>query len=247
MNPTIQTFAHYFAWVGPGLILGATMLLLARREPGLRIVLYVALFVLLRDAMTPLGLWSFGTDGFFWMRVHPDPWYLSGFGMSCLGLSLSIYYLDRANRPIFRWTRGHLGYGIILGLGGALLVVAPSIAVYRHIPIQFRGGPVPVQILPAIFAFAMLGNLLEEALFRGYVLGALMQKMAPLRAGIWSGVVFAFCHVYLATTVTSVGWSLLVFTLWEGVIAGIVGAKGGVISSTVTHGGAIFLLTSGLI
>ena len=96
-------------------------------------------------------------------------------------------------------------------------------------------------------AFAFLGNLFEEALFRGYVYGQLAQWMPPIRAGIASGVVFSFCHVYLATTVTGVGYPLLVFTLWEGVIAGVVGAKGGVIPATVTHGGAIFLLSSGLI
>ena len=59
-------------------------------------------------------------------------------------------------------------------------------------------------------------------------------------------MVFAFCHVYLAMTVTGVGYPLLVFTLWEGVIAGLVGANG-VLPSTVTHGGAIFLLSSGLV
>jgi hypothetical protein len=71
--------------------------------------------------------------------------------------------------------------------------------------------------------------------------------MTPVTAGIASGVVFAFCHIYLATTVTDAGVNLLAFTLWEGIIAGLVGAKGGVLASTVTHGGAIFLLSSGLI
>ena len=41
--------------------------------------------------------------------------------------------------------------------------------------------------------------------------------------------------------------TLLAFTLWEGTIAGLVGAKGGVLPATLTHGGAIFLLSSGLI
>ena len=49
------------------------------------------------------------------------------------------------------------------------------------------------------------------------------------------------------STVTGVGYPLLLFTLWEGMIAGIVGARGGVLPSTLTHGGAIFLLSSGLI
>jgi hypothetical protein len=79
------------------------------------------------------------------------------------------------------------------------------------------------------------------------VYGQLAETMIPVRAGIWYGVFFAFCHVYLATTVTGVGYPLLVFTLWEGVIAGLVGAKGGVLPATLTHSGAIFLLSSGLI
>ena len=84
-------------------------------------------------------------------------------------------------------------------------------------------------------------------LFRGYVYGYLAQRMTPIRAGVWSGVVFAFCHVYLASTVTGVGHPLLLFTMWEGVIAGVVGARCGVLASALTHGGAIFLLSSGLL
>ena len=104
-----------------------------------------------------------------------------------------------------------------------------------------------MQNVPALLVFAVLGNLLEEALFRGYVYGYLAQQMTPIRAGISSGVVFAFCHIFLAITVTEVGYPLLVFTLWEGMIAGIVGAKCGVMPATLTHGGAIFFLSSGLI
>jgi membrane protease YdiL (CAAX protease family) len=247
MNTTLQAFANYLAWVAPGLVLGALMIFLARHNARLRIVLYLALFILLRDAMTPQHLWFFGSQGFFWMRLHPDPLFLFGFGFSCLGISLALYFFDRENQSLFRWTRGPLLPGIVFGLAAAAAVVAPFLLTYRHVPLALRGGPIDHGLLPAIFVFAILGNLLEEALFRGYVLGALAQGMPVLRAGLWSGVVFAFCHIYLATTVTAVGCGLLLFTLWEGVIAGLVGARWGVIPSTLTHGGAIFLLTSGLL
>jgi membrane protease YdiL (CAAX protease family) len=169
------------------------------------------------------------------------------FGLSSLGMVLGVYYLDRENRPLFKWTRGNVPLGLLWGLGGVVVVVAPLAVLYQFVPLESRGGPVPIQIVPAVLCFALLGNLLEEALFRGYVYGYLAQQMTPLRAGVASGVVFAFCHIYLAATVTGVGYPLLVFTLWEGVIAGIVGSRGGVLSSTLTHGGAIFLLSSGLI
>src|SRR6266849_11181439 len=72
MITTLDTLAIYFVRVAPGLCLGAMMLFLVRRDSQLRIILYLALFILLRDALTPLGLWSFGTQGFFWMRLHND-------------------------------------------------------------------------------------------------------------------------------------------------------------------------------
>jgi membrane protease YdiL (CAAX protease family) len=246
MSPILDTLTAYFARVLPGLALGAAMLVLARRDPRLRIVLYLALFVLLRDAMTPLGLWSFGTQGFFWIRLSSDPVFLVVFGAASLGISLGVYYLDRGNRPLVRWTRGTVSARLLWGVGGAAVVVSPLVAVYQFTPLESRGGPVPTSILPAILVFAVLGNLLEETLFRGYVAGLFAQRMTPTRAGIASGVAFAFCHIYLATTVTGAGSPLLAFTLWEGVIAGLVWSKGGVIASTLTHGGAIFLLSSGL-
>jgi membrane protease YdiL (CAAX protease family) len=242
---TIDTFEIYLLRVAPGLILGAAMLLLTRGAAHVRITIYLALFILLRDIMTPLGLWSFGAEGFFWIRLHDDSMFLV-FGVICLALSLGLYWLDWENRSLIHWTRGGVSSGLLRGVVGAAIVVAPLAVLYRYTPIELRGGAVASQSIPAILVFAVFGNLLEETLFRGYVYGVLADKMAPITAGISSGVVFAFCHIYLASTVTRIGYPLLVFTLWEGIIAGIVGAKSGVLPAALTHGGAIFLLSSGL-
>jgi membrane protease YdiL (CAAX protease family) len=246
MEELFAIITAYLARIGPGLALGTAMLFLALREPRLRVVLYLALFVLLRDAMTPLGLWSFGRDGFFWIRLHSDRAFLVSFGLACLGLALALFYLDRGNRTLVQWTRGSPAAVLLYGLAGCLLVIAPLAAIYQVVPVESRGGSVDSRTVPAILIFAVLGNLLEELLFRGYVYGWLARSMHPIRAGAWSGVVFAFCHIFLATTVTSVGYPLLAFTLWEGVVAGLVGARAGVLPATITHGGAIFFLSSGL-
>jgi hypothetical protein len=71
--------------------------------------------------------------------------------------------------------------------------------------------------------------------------------MQPVLAGLVSGVFFSFGHVFLAFNVTTVGISVLVFALWEGSLAGLVRSRFGVIPATLTHGLAVFLLTSGLI
>lgn len=237
----------YLLRIAPGLALGFVLLILTRQQPRLRIIFYLALFILLRDAMTPLRLWSFGSEGFFWLRLRPDPTFLVLFGVSCGVMTVAVYFLDRANQSLFQWTRGPLIPGLLLGLAGALVVVAPMAVLYRFTPIEDRGGSVATSLLPGLIAFAVLGNLLEEGIFRGYVYGQLALWMAPMQAAITSGVVFSFCHIFLASTVTDIGLPLLAFTLWEGIIAGLVGARSGVTASTVSHGGAIFAICSGLI
>jgi membrane protease YdiL (CAAX protease family) len=245
VHPAIETIATYLIRVAPSLLLGATMLVLFRRNARGRMVVYLALFVLLRDSMSPLGLWSFGSEGGFWIRLPIDPWFLVAFGVSSLVVSLALVRFDRDLRAFLRWTEGGAMRALAWGIAGALCVASPLALAYRFTPIEARGGLVPLEHGPALLMFALLGNLFEELLFRGYVFGHLEQRMSPIRAGVWSGVVFAFCHMYLATTVTNVGYPLLVFTLWEGVIAGLARAKAGLVASTLTHGGAIFLLSSG--
>jgi hypothetical protein len=76
MDGALQALQQYLVRVAPGLVLAAFVFAIVRREPLLRIVLYVALFIFLRDAMTPLDLWSFGSDGGFWIRLTAPPLFL---------------------------------------------------------------------------------------------------------------------------------------------------------------------------
>lgn len=79
----------------PGLtVLAAAFLVLGRCAPLLRIVVVLLGFVLLRDAMTPLGLWSLGTtpNGVVWLRLAPDPIVLIGFGASGVLLALAVAF-----------------------------------------------------------------------------------------------------------------------------------------------------------
>lgn len=246
MHTVLDSLAPYLSRIAPGLVLGGVLLVLARKARRARIVIYLALFVLLRDAMTPLGLWSLGTEGFFWLRLTEDPAFLIAFGLGSLGITLALTFLDGPNRNHLRWVRHRLAEGMVVGVLGAAIVALPLVLIYRSTPIAMRGGAVPIRILPALLVFTLLGNLLEEMLFRGYVLEELALTMPPTRAGVLSGVVFAFCHVFLATTVTDTGAALLLFTLWEGVLAGWIGSRYGVLPATLTHGGAVFLLASGL-
>jgi hypothetical protein len=246
MAAFLDLILPYLVRVLPGFLLGTALLFLFRKRPRIRIGIYLLLFILLRDAMTPVGLWSLGGEGFFWIRLVENPVFLVFFGLSSALLTLAVALLDRPNRGLLVWQKGHWAAGLLVGLGGALVVVLPFFIIYRSVPISVRGGPVPAALLLPLLVFALLGNWMEETLFRGFVLGRLKAFAPPLWAGALSGLIFALCHVFLSATVTDVGWPLLVFTLWEGIIAGVVGARFGVVPATITHGLAVFLLVSGL-
>ena len=84
MNPTLATITNYIARIALRRSSGDDAVH-SPAECELRIVLYLSLFILLRDAMTPLGFWSFGQQEFFWMRLYRDPWFVVLFGIGCLG------------------------------------------------------------------------------------------------------------------------------------------------------------------
>ncbi|MFW6363817.1 MAG: CPBP family intramembrane glutamic endopeptidase [Spirochaeta sp.] len=244
----VLLIVEYLVRVLPALVLIAAVFIWAKPRAEFRIVLYIFSFILLRDAMTPLGLWEFSTrGGAFWLRLSSDPVFLVLFGLTSLAITAALVVFDRENRPHLHFLRGNAAVGLPAGVLGGVLVVLPFLFLYRGIPLAARGGAVPSGLLPALLVFALLGNLFEELLFRGYAMGKLNERFGRWQSAVLSGLLFAMCHVFLATTVTDAGIPLLVFTLWEGILCGLIGTKYGIIPAALTHGGAIFLLSSGLL
>ncbi|WP_016696821.1 CPBP family intramembrane glutamic endopeptidase [Actinoalloteichus spitiensis] len=242
-------FLGYGARIGPGLLLVALCYWLTRsdRDPLLRIVLLILGFVLIRDAMTPAGFWTFGVVGGTvpWLRFTDDAAVLLVFGASTLLVTASVLRWAPDLRSLVRW--GDLRPGTVaLGLGGGVLAAAPVLLLSLAWPLEERGGHVAGTLLPALLFLALAGNLAEEVLFRGFLQGRLEQTFSPARSAVLSGVLFATCHVFLASTVTDVGWPLLAFTLLEGLICAYLRLRRGLAPAVLAHGTAIFLLASGL-
>lgn len=243
---------EYLLMLIPGLVLTIVLFLVLRRtHPLLHLFIFIATFIFTRDAMTPLGLWSIGNEGFLWIRWINDPATLLVLGFSSIGFVFLMQAVSPKLAEYVKWFEGNKFIGILIGIAGAVIVVLPVALIYTFsdISIENRGGIVPLQLLPFILFITLSGNLYEEVLFRGYFYGWLTKKegMKPIIAGLISGVFFSFGHIFLAFNVTSVGISLLIFALWEGCLAGLVRSRFGVIPATLTHGLAVFLLTCGLI
>ncbi len=244
---TIITLSEFLVRISPGAILLILAFIIARPGPMGRIALYILAFILMRDAMTPLKLWTFGREGFFWLRFSDNPWFLLLFGAGSALLMTGFYLADRENRDKVTFFRGNRAAGIVIGILGGLAAAAPLLIIYTQVDISVRGGAVSTALLVPTLFLALTGNFFEEGLFRGYLLGHLQTYLPGWRAAVASGVIFSLCHMFLALTVTNVGAPLLVFALWEGIICGLVALRYGIIPATLSHGGAVFLLASGLI
>jgi len=239
----------YVLRVMPGALLGIICLaVLGRKAAGLRIVLYIMLFILIRDAMTPLEFWKFGAAEVFWIRFSAPGLFLLLLGMMSAGAVILMGLYDPEVRGFSPWFIGPKGAAAAEGLLGALLAAGPLLVLYTFVPLGSRGGPVEGALLPGIFAAALLGNLYEEVLFRGYLQGYLENRHAVgrWRAGILSGLFFGFGHSFLALTVTGTGWPLLAFAVYEGVLCGLLRARRGLFAAVLAHGVAIFVLAAGL-
>jgi len=245
---TLELLSGFFIRILPGMVLAVSMLILIpRRLVLLRIFIYIMIFIFIRDAMTPAGLWSFGTESFFWIRFVQDPVTIILFGLSSIGFVFLMNRIDPACGDLIMWINGSRINALFTGAAGAVLVVLPLFLFYINTDISFRGGTVPYSMIPALFLVAFGGNFYEETLFRGYIQGYLEKKesIGRIKAAVISGVMFAFCHIFLASTVTSIGYPILIFALYEGIIAAFVRMKYGMIPAAITHGGAIFLLAGG--
>jgi len=247
---TLEHLIEYTLRLLPAVICAVIFLItLPRKALAMRIVSYIMIFIFMRDAMTPLGLWSLGREGFLWIRFSRDPWLLILLGLFSAAIVFLMNRFENDMKALIIWFKGAKSAGVFSGIAGGVIIALPVLVIYRYVPVEMRGSAVPLALLPAAGVFSLLGNFYEETLFRGYFQGYMEKHIgvSPLHAAVVSGIMFSFCHVFLATTVTGIGYPLLVFTMYEGIIAGLVRMRCGLIPAALAHGTGIFIIASGVI
>lgn len=235
--------ANYATHLAPGVLLfGLWFALTPRALTAMRILMLLMAFVLMRDVMTPLGLWALG--GEVQIAFSENAFVLAALG----GLSVvTIMLLSRVAPDLWsliRWFIDNPGVGLLVGLGVGCVIGVP-LRVYQGIEASAIHGY--WVWLPGMVVLAFGANALEEVLFRGFLQGYLEQHTAALRAALISGVAFAACHTFLALSVTQLGWPVLVFTLVEGLACALVRMRYGVLPAAIAHGTAIVLIAVPLI
>ncbi|MGY2224436.1 CPBP family glutamic-type intramembrane protease [Pseudomonas gingeri] len=234
----LAVLLDYGIYLIPGLVLcGLWFGLIPGSLPGLRIVVLLLAFVLMRDAMTPLGLWSLSAG--LQIGFIANPWVLAVLGALSLGL---VGLLARLAPELWRLLvvfKGNRAAGLAVGIAAGCLIGLP-LRFYQEIEAAAIPGYWHWLIGMAVLAYG--ANALEEVLFRGFLQGYLEQHVTALRAALISAVAFSACHSFLALTVTRLGWPVLLFTLLEGLACALVRMRYGVVASTATHGSAILLI-----
>ena len=173
----METFVRYAAEITPGVLLFAGVIfLIPPRLIGVPAAVAIMGFLYPRDSMTTAGLGTFGAteQGLPWLRFGADPaaYWLLAFTSAVLIVVL-VFGLGRPARDLLVWCGRRPLLSPLWGLAGAALIIAPFTALYAAIPLDQRGGPVAGAAIPALLAMSLVGNALEEVLFRGYLFGAL--------------------------------------------------------------------------
>ncbi|MCU1734698.1 MULTISPECIES: CPBP family intramembrane glutamic endopeptidase [unclassified Pseudomonas] len=231
----LSRLSAYLLYLTPGFLLCALWFWLTpKHQAGMRILVLLLTFVLLRDAMTPQGLWSLSDQ--VQIAFIANPLVLAALGLLSLVLIALLARVAPELWALLVWRRGNVGLGLFLGLLAGLAIGLP-LRLY-----QGNGLDVSGLWLGGLLVLAYGGNALEEVLFRGMLQGHLEQHTSALRAALGGAVAFAACHAFLALSVTQVGWPILAFTLIEGLVCALLRMRYGIFAAIAAHGTAILLI-----
>lgn len=246
--PELTSLAQYLLAITPPFLVCAALLLALPRQavapapvPLLRVLVHILFFVLARDAMTAHGYWQVAAGG---LRFTAPPLVLLALGGMSLALVAATCWLEAGARRQIRWLGAGPALSVLPGVSGGCVIIAlatglKALAGLPSLP------PVPASAWPMLLGFALAANCYEELLFRGLLQQQLRAWLPAWRAALASGLLFGLCHAFLATTVTQVGAPILVFTVIEGVVAGLVYCRAGLLGASLAHGLAIFALAAG--
>jgi membrane protease YdiL (CAAX protease family) len=234
----------YLIAIAPAGILALCLLwLIPRTEIAGRTAIYILFFLLARDAMGPHGFWQLTAST---LSLTAPSGVLLMLAAICAGLCLMVWRFEPLLCAQVRyWKQGHLLRSVSWGLAGAVFIGCVVLAL-KAVSGMASVTAAGLRLDWAVLIFALAGNAFEELMFRGVLQGRLAQQLSPMRAIVIPALLFSLCHAWLAIVVTGIGAPILVFTLIEGLVAGFVYWRAGLVAAVLAHGLAIYGLAVGL-
>lgn len=237
MNFSVLT--SYIASALPGVFLGGLALaLIPKKMLGLRIMLYAFMFVFIRDLMTPHGLWILSKEN--GLTFSSDVTILSLLGLITLVFTFAQFTYESHLKAKVVFFIGSKWKTLLFGFIGGFVVGIPALSFDNAIDHSYS-------LLAGLLFFSLCGNFLEEMIFRGFLQGYLEDFVSPLRAAMLSGLMFSLFHIHLSFVTTQLGYYIILFTLYEGILCSLLRMRYGLFSSILAHGIGIFIMASGLL
>ena len=114
----------YANHLAPGLLLfGLWFALTPKTLPAMRILILLAAFVLMRDVMTPLGMWALGSE--VQIGFSANAFVLAMLGWFSVLLIMLLARIAPDLWQLIRWTLGNPGAGLACGLLVGCLIGVP--------------------------------------------------------------------------------------------------------------------------
>lgn len=224
----------------PFVALALLIALTPREARALRLAGFILLFAVIRDAMTPVGLWTLSPS--LSIRFHEAPALLWSLALASQGMVVWSHLALGGLRDLRVWFAARQPVVVIAGVVGALLVAAPAVLASRWTG-ALTPRPVDTSVIAGVLALTLCGNVLEEVLFRGHLHAQLHAcGLSSSRIVLLSAGTFMACHAHLAAVTTTIGWPVLVFTLYEGAICAWLRERTGLAAACLAHGLGLFLI-----
>ena len=224
-----------------------------------RVAVLMVMVVVLRDSLTPTGIWSFGGGrGGYWLRFSDD-WVVLA-ALSAAGLLffafLNAWQADLCSVVVWRKRGSALVTGMLslacacvgvlpFGLLNLVLRSGPAAASGTTLTWTLPPPPALLVLFPANLAFASIGSLLEELLFRGMVQGLLEPAMGVHGSIAPSALLYTLAHGFVASAVSDMGLPVYAFSLWLGLVLGKLRAERGTAPCVLAHALVLVVLSMG--
>ncbi|MDO5634554.1 MAG: CPBP family intramembrane metalloprotease [Micrococcus sp.] len=173
--------------------------------------------------------------------------------------ALAVALVLRSRQRSVSWTGGTPLLAIALGLLGAAVLCVPGALLLGGVErLATYLGIEPLDHIVATSATGLLtlvplallclaAAAVPEVLFRGFLQAELEGHGPVWRAVLANAALYSSAYGVLALVVLATGWVPLAFTFAVGLVCALVSLRGGVLAATLAHGGAVFVLVSGLL
>ncbi len=225
----------------PFLLAWSVILLVPSTAFPFRLFFQMLIFIFARDAMIPTGLWTITRD--MQMKFTNDAPALIIIALLSLFCACLMYVVNKTYTPVTLFRSAPI-ISICAGVIISLIICFPVYLLRKLQAVDQIQSDLGAGLVIANLGICLAGNITEEILYRSFLASYFKSiGISATRSMLLQASTFSVCHIYLAFVLTKSGLPVIVFTFYEGLLCAYLEHWHGLVSSSLAHGLAIFLIT----